>query len=148
MNDAFIAPPVELLGLKLRPYSYGSELQLEQIRLVLRKKLTGILEAESDEDARNLLSASYYIAAFLFVHSADPKLVEATCWNTEKLLAEIRLFMSRFKPGELWRVQENVADIISKAREAQNYTVESEMPPDPNSSSPVEQLATSGQSQS
>jgi len=129
--NAILAPQKIVLGLTLRPYTAGTEAQLEQVRLVLKRKLAGLL-AETEEKERQMLAGTYLIAAFLWLHSADRKETERACWDADLLMAGLRSFMDRFSTPQLWGACEQVEAIREEARKQDNYTVESNEPTLPN----------------
>src|ERR1017187_1381188 len=60
-DKEFIRPDATVKDLTLRPYAAGTQLQLEQMRVVLKEKLAKLLADTPNEQARLNLSGYYYI---------------------------------------------------------------------------------------
>jgi len=129
----FVRPADTILGLKLRPYGAGTEIQLEQMRVVLKEKLKSLLAETPNEDARNSLSATYATAMFLYIHSAPLAEVMESVWSPKLFMERLQKFMQRFSIKDILSAMPAVAEIIRTARKADNYTIEPNgEPPHPN----------------
>lgn len=133
LDREFMRPPVTVKDLTLRPYAAGTQLQLEQMRVVLKAKLQKLLGDQPDENSRRNLSGYYYIGMFLYIHVADEKEVLKACWEPELFFEKLHGFLQGFTRQEILDCNDRVSDIIEAARKADNYTVESDAPSRPNS---------------
>lgn len=146
LDRQFIQPEtVKVLDLELRPFSAGTELLLDQMRAALKRRLKGLFEDNPDEDYRKRLSGYYYVGMFLFVHdSAIPlKEMRVMCFDPEKFFEQFFEFLNRYQREDIISADAAVDKMITSARAAKKWTVESDGPENPNSSGRVGSPLTS-----
>jgi hypothetical protein len=131
-DKEFIRPDSTVKDLTLRPYAAGTQLQLEQMRVVLKEKLAKLLANTPNEKSRLNLSGYYYIGMFLYIHAGDEKEVLKACWEPDLFFQNLHAFLQRFTQKEVMDCEPRISDILTAARKADNYTVESDAPPRPN----------------
>ena len=113
--------------------SAGTELQLEQTRRALKSKIAPLFATVDDAGKANL-SAFYFIGMFLYIHGGDKAEVLRACWEPDVFFEKLHDFLQRFTTDQILSAEPVVADILKAARDKENYRVDSETPPDPNSS--------------
>lgn len=117
---AFIALDPEVVGLSLRPLSAGT--------LIILKLTGNTLLDGSDKDIE------FNVAAFLYVHSADPKEVRKASTNPEVFKERVIEFAENLTVPDFIQAANSVRDIIESAVVGQDYEVDqSGEQPSPNS---------------
>jgi hypothetical protein len=163
-ETTFIAAPVSIFGLQLRPYTHGSRRQFEKCCATLRDRLNQLYGESPEHDAkcadgrcwvqckryrRSLDAQNWIVGLFVYLHAGKPAEVLRNVWDETALMLAVDSLLAAQSDKAIEDADAVIAKIIQAARDADNYRVEAsegEAPPDPNSSTPTQTPATSGTS--
>ena len=118
--EAFVAPAMEIAGLKLRPLSAGTLIQL---------KLTHNPLIDGDETT----DPEYHVAGFLFIHSADPREVRKATANPELFRDRVLEFAEGLSIPDFVAAAKQIQQLVESAGAGNDFEVKSnEAQPSPN----------------
>jgi hypothetical protein len=117
--QAFVEPPAEVAGLKLRPLTMGT---LILLKATDNKLITGT----ADNNGLEL-----EVAAFLYIHAADPLAVRRAAKSADAFRDAVLAFADTLSVGEFTAAATQIQEIITAATVGMNYQVEDngEQPP-------------------
>ena len=116
----FVAPDTEIAGLKLRPLSAGS---LIQLKLTKNPLIDGLETADPE----------FHVASFLFIHSADPKTVRKATANMEIFRDKVLEFADSISIPDFVKAAQQIQQLVESATVSNDYEVKSdEASPSPN----------------
>jgi len=117
---AFVAPETEIAGLKLRPLSAGT---LIQLKLTHNPLIDGLETAEPE----------YHVASFLYIHSAPPGEVRRATANPEVFRDKVLEFADRLSIPDFVRAAQQIQQLVESATVGNDYEVKTdEASPSPN----------------
>jgi len=118
--EAFVAAETEIAGLKLRPLSAGSLIQLK----LTKNPLIDGLETNDPE---------FHVASFLYIHSADPKEVRKATANLEVFRDKVLEFADGISIPNFVKAAQQIQQLVESATVGNDYEVKSdEAQPSPN----------------
>ena len=115
-----VAPETEIAGLKLRPLTAGT---LIQLKLTHNPLIDGVETTDPE----------FHVASFLYIHGADPKEVRKATANAEVFRDKVLEFAERLSVPDFVKAAQQIQQLVESATDGNDYEVKTdEATPSPN----------------